>query len=241
MRGSCKFKDDCTFRHDCEPEGGLEAAKKSVICPYYLNRGRCRHKERCCFSHINPEEGENGEPSIVSSPDAPGTINKNNDEMRADKCGVCLNNVVEIGRRFALYAECQHCFCYECAKSWHRKQAMIKKQQGVDVEHTLLKHSCPECRVESDYIVPSKYFYTGEEKVKAFEDYKKKRSVQECKWFNIGVRGSCPFGPKCFYLHLDIDGSDMKPFDVNKKKGVNARNDWQCYLASTIRAEINCP
>ena len=53
----------------------------------------------------------------------------------------------------------------------------------------------------------------------AITEYKKKRATRECKFFEIGVRGSCPFGPKCFYAHKDFDGSDMKLFDISKQKG----------------------
>ena len=153
--------------------------------------------------------------------------------MSGEHCGICLSDVVQLGRRFALYSDCQHCFCFECAKSWHRKQASVKKGHGVDVQHTLLKHSCPECRVDSDYIVPSKYFYTGEEKLRALEEYRNKRSIRKCKWFQIGVRGTCPFGPDCFYLHMDTNGSDMKAFDVQKPKGASPNShELQCYLAA---------
>jgi E3 ubiquitin-protein ligase makorin len=245
LQGQCKFGDKCTLRHDCEPEGGIEAARKSIICKYFLNKGKCRHKERCVFSHRLDAEETKAESKLCSpaaksiqdfpTPSLPAE-GKDNVEL-FDNCGICLNNVVEMGRRFALYSNCQHCFCYECARSWHRKQATMKKRQGIDVDRTLLKHSCPICRVESDYIVPSKYQCTGVEKEKVFEDYKKIRSIQPCTWFEIGVRGSCPFGSSCFYKHADHDGSNMKPFDVRKPKGASAVEQFSFIRSSEIEID----
>lgn len=261
LMGSCAHGDECTYRHNCEPEGGLEAAKKAFPCPYFA-KGKCRHRERCYFSHDNgilprqPEDAGNVRSNIqiISSNtntaltvDPPhrgeqddtfppqGDENSSDDGIDNDdghKCGICLNNVAQIGKRFALYSNCSHCFCYDCARGWHRKQPAVKRSQGIDVDRTLLKHSCPECRVESDNIFPSKYFYSGNEKVEYVNEYKRKRTNQGCKHFKIGVRGSCPFGSTCFYAHADTDGSSMKPFDVAKPKGDLRNTSLECYLAT---------
>lgn len=243
--GSCKFGDNCTLRHDCEPEGGKEAAKKSLICPYF-EKGNCRHKDRCYFSHearTRQQEAEDEPDFIIEPTDVPANAVCNDvigptsvvDNGDGETCGICLSAVAQSGKRFALFSGCSHCFCYECARSWHRKQKMFKKAQGVDVEHTLLKHSCPECRTESDCIFPSKYFLTGKAKVEAIDDYKRERASRSCKFFKIGTRGSCPFGPRCFYAHKDIDGTDMKPFDTAKPKGQSLEDSsLQCLLGTPI-------
>ncbi|XP_023211602.1 uncharacterized protein LOC111614457, partial [Centruroides sculpturatus] len=67
--------------------------------------------------------------------------------------------------------------------------------------------ACPECRVLSDFVTPSRYWVeTKEEKEKLIEDYKKALSSKPCKYFKQG-RGECPFAGACFYLHAYPDGT----------------------------------
>ena len=224
FQGSCKFGEDCTFRHDCEREGGIESAKKSIVCPFFLKQGKkCRHKELCWFSHeLFPEKNQDDEDESldtsntsstetdVSSP----TEKEETVENYEDFCIICRSHVIENGSRFALYPNCQHCVCYECAVKWHGSQKnLLKKNPENDLDHKWQKHECPLCREESEYIIPSKYFLMGEEKVKYFEEYKKKRALRKCNFFEIGRTGTCPRGKECFYAHLGPNGEDLKPID----------------------------
>jgi hypothetical protein len=76
-------------------------------------------------------------------------------------------------------------------------------------------HSCPLCRVDSEYMFPSKEHYIGAEKDAYIAKFKEERSDRKCKFFD-GNLGSCPFGKECFYAHLGEDGIDLKPIDVRK-------------------------
>jgi len=60
LMGSCAYGAECTYRHDVTQEGGIEAAKKSMICPFIKKNGKkCRHKDRCWFSHAKADENRN--------------------------------------------------------------------------------------------------------------------------------------------------------------------------------------
>jgi hypothetical protein len=233
VMGRCKFGETCTFSHDLDSVGGINEAKKNIICPFFL-KGKCRHRENCYFSHelqhVDKEETQTQQTdqethaadttdgceslSLESSAISALSLEHDEEENYDEVCGVCQCNVIEEGQRFALYQNCEHCFCNECAKGWHQTQRATQKMRGVDVNHTWLKHACPICRIESDHIIPSKYFYKGDEKATYVREYKEERSKRNCKFFKIGQLGTCPFGPNCFYAHMDEDGKDMKPLDV---------------------------
>lgn len=80
-------------------------------------------------------------------------------------CGICLDVVVEKEKnsRFGLLENCSHVFCIECIRTW-RQSAFEKKN----------KRSCPQCRVKSDFVIPSDYFYDeSQEKKTIIDSYKK--------------------------------------------------------------------
>lgn len=228
--GSCKYGDNCTYRHDCEEEGGVEEARKATICPFHLN-GKCRHKERCLFSHDIESLVKNrlDDKSNPASAFHDSCSAGNNDDEVMDNpdeiCGICLGNVVEQGKRFALLSSCDHVYCFDCVRSWHRNPQYRNSlaKAGTDVRHELIKHLCPTCKVTSEHVFPSKVFYRGKEKEGYIEEYKIERSLRPCKFFD-GNYGSCPFGRECFYMHLDSKGVNLKPFDVKKLKGEEKDN-----------------
>ena len=79
--------------------------------------------------------------------------------------------------------------------------------------------ACPECRQTSDYICPSRFWVdTTEEKEKLLSNYKVELGKKECKYFDKGD-GECPFGNKCFYLHVDKQGKvvDVGPPSAQTK------------------------
>ena len=73
--------------------------------------------------------------------------------------------------------------------------------------------ACPECRVSSDFVIPSKYWYDERsEKQQLIDSYKRALSEKHCKYFKQG-QGECPFAGACFYLHAYPDGrkAEMPP------------------------------
>jgi len=130
-------------------------------------------------------------------------------------CGICMeviwDKVPSDKQRFGLLPNCSHCFCLDCIRTW--------RSQAKNFENKIIR-SCPECRVQSDFVCPSRYWCeTKEEKQKLIEEYKKNLSSKACKYFNQG-RGECPFGNKCFYLHALPDGTKA---DVGPPQGKHRR------------------
>lgn len=81
-------------------------------------------------------------------------------------CGICLDVVIEKEartNRFGLLENCAHVYCLECIRTW-------RKTNFDNVN----KRSCPQCRVKSDFVIPSEYYYeTSEDKQKIIGTYKK--------------------------------------------------------------------
>lgn len=200
VQGNCRFGDKCTFRHETNVNRDAEEAMS--LCPFFL-KGICRHVEKCRRSHgSDGNNDENDEDDFDQNPN--------------ERCGICLNNIVRSGKRYALLSGCSHCFCFECLQKWHKQTRSSKISRGESGKYELIKHSCPECRCESDFVIPSKEFYAaGEEKDELIAEYKQEKASMSCKFFT-GEIGSCPFGPECFYAHMSADGKDLKSQDVRR-------------------------
>ena len=81
--------------------------------------------------------------------------------------------IAEKDLRFAILQNCNHCFCLECIRKW-RKQHNNMEQE---VEAKTVR-ACPECRVHSDYVIPSKTWIEDKDEkeklIKIFHDNTKK-------------------------------------------------------------------
>ena len=116
-------------------------------------------------------------------------------------CGICMDTVMEkepqTERRFGILEKCSHIFCLTCIRKWRQTKQFDNK--------TI--RSCPECRVSSDFVVPSKYWVEeNEDKTKLIDSYKIALRQKPCKYFKQGA-GECPFAGACFYLHAYPDGT----------------------------------
>jgi len=116
-------------------------------------------------------------------------------------CGICMDNVMEkeppSERRFGILEKCTHIFCLSCIRKW---------RQTKQFDNRTIR-ACPECRVASDFVVPSRYWVDDkEDKEKLIDSYKQALSEKPCKYFKQG-RGECPFAGACFYLHAFPDGT----------------------------------
>ena len=80
-------------------------------------------------------------------------------------CGICMETVweKEADKRFGILENCNHIFCLDCIRKWRSSKVY---------ENKIVK-ACPECRVKSDYVTPSKYWFDNEEsKNKIIQEYK---------------------------------------------------------------------
>ncbi|XP_062315657.1 E3 ubiquitin-protein ligase makorin-2 [Osmerus eperlanus] len=128
-------------------------------------------------------------------------------------CSICMEVVYEKAapseRRFGILSSCCHTYCLSCIRQWR-----CAKQ----FENKIIK-SCPECRVVSEFVIPSVYWVEDQdEKNRLIEEFKSGVSKKPCKYFDQG-RGTCPFGGKCFYMHAYPDGTRAEPDKPRKQLG----------------------
>ncbi|KAK2187536.1 hypothetical protein NP493_162g02032 [Ridgeia piscesae] len=188
--GLCRYGDNCVYMHGdiCEMCG------RAVLHPTHAEQ-RTKHMQECVAAH---EEDMVLSFAVAHSQDK--------------TCGVCMENVLEkcppTERRFGILSNCNHVFCLSCIRKW---------RSAKQFEHKIVK-SCPECRVKSDFVTPSKYWVDEkEDKLKLIESYKKAMSTKPCKYFDQG-RGECPFNAHCFYLHAYPDGRKASPRPVRRRR-----------------------
>mmetsp|Transcript_34042 Transcript_34042/g.77699 ORF Transcript_34042/g.77699 Transcript_34042/m.77699 type:complete len:345 (-) Transcript_34042:42-1076(-) len=115
------------------------------------------------------------------------------------ECGICLESVLGKGPggEFGLLDGCAHIFCLPCIRGWRNVTQLDKT----------VKRSCPLCRCESHYVIPSSFFPADEEeKQVVLDSYLRRLRKIGCKHFAQGT-GECPFGTSCFYEHRYKDGS----------------------------------
>ncbi|NWS09136.1 MKRN2 ligase, partial [Motacilla alba] len=126
-------------------------------------------------------------------------------------CSICMEVVYEkpsaSERRFGILSNCTHTYCLSCIRQWR-----CAKQ----FENPIIK-SCPECRVISEFVIPSVYWVEEQEKKnELIEAFKQGVGKKPCKYFEQG-KGTCPFGGKCLYLHAYPDGTRAEPEKPRKQ------------------------
>uniref|UniRef100_A0A3Q2Z039 E3 ubiquitin-protein ligase makorin-2 n=1 Tax=Hippocampus comes TaxID=109280 RepID=A0A3Q2Z039_HIPCM len=203
---------------------GLEASDFSQLCPYAA-AGRCFYEDRCPYLHgdqcevcrlrvLHPHDAEQRRAHekmclLAFERDMEKAFAA---QLSQDKvCSICMEVVVQKAipseRRFGILSSCRHIFCLGCIRQWRCKRNFSNK---------IIK-SCPECRVVSEFVIPSVYWVEEqEEKDNLIELFKSGVSKKACKYFDQG-RGSCPFGGKCLYLHAFPDGSRAEPEKPRKQ------------------------
>jgi E3 ubiquitin-protein ligase makorin len=68
--------------------------------------------------------------------------------------------------------------------------------------------SCPQCRVVSDFVIPSELWVEDDiEKEALIKQYQKNMKQKVCKYVKNDNADDCPFGNKCFYRHQRRDGT----------------------------------
>ncbi|KAE8298960.1 putative E3 ubiquitin-protein ligase makorin-2 [Larimichthys crocea] len=181
--GHCYYGDNCTYLH-----GDLcEVCGLQVLHPQDPEQRRA-HEKMCLLSF---------EADMEKAFAA---------QLSQDKvCSICMEVVVQklnpSDRRFGILSSCCHTFCLSCIRQWRCTRSFSNK---------IIK-SCPECRVTSEFVIPSVYWVEDQDdKDHLIELFKSGVSKKSCKYFDLG-RGSCPFGGKCLYLHAFPDGSRAEP------------------------------
>ncbi|CAF93085.1 unnamed protein product, partial [Tetraodon nigroviridis] len=196
------------------------------LCPYAAV-GHCYYEENCVYRHgekcqvcglqvldpHNPEQRSVHEKMCLLAFEADMekafAVQLSQDKV----CSICMEVVLQKAnpseRRFGILSSCSHTFCLACIRKWRCTRNFSNK---------IIK-SCPECRVASEFVIPSVYWVEKQEnKDHLIDVFKSGVSKKACKYFDQG-RGSCPFGGKCLYLHALPDGSRAEPEQPRKQLG----------------------
>ncbi|NWZ69017.1 MKRN2 ligase, partial [Acrocephalus arundinaceus] len=203
--------------------GGCPGAAEQ-LCPYAA-AGACHFGERCLYLHgelceicglqvLHPFDQEQRKAhemmcmaTFEHDMERAFAIQASQDKV----CSICMEVVYEkpsaSERRFGILSNCTHTYCLSCIRQWR-----CAKQ----FENTIIK-SCPECRVISEFVIPSVYWVEEQEKKnELIEAFKQGVGKKPCKYFEQG-KGTCPFGGKCLYLHAYPDGTRAEPEKPRKQ------------------------
>jgi hypothetical protein len=193
----------------------------SEVCKYFLE-DRCRFGDSCWYKHERPENDTNG----INPTDSQKNDSKNQKDKQKAKeieeeyiCSICY----ESPKLFGLLVHCDHVFCRDCIKEWRKTSNVSSPFQDTDTTKT-----CPVCRKNSPYFVPSLHFTkSGPQKEQIITTYREKISQIPCRYFEKS--GKCPFADECFYRHANPDGSRCVLGPPRKRK--------PRFLSSNIRYE----
>ncbi|XP_033745130.1 probable E3 ubiquitin-protein ligase makorin-1 isoform X1 [Pecten maximus] len=203
-----------------------------LVCPFFA-QGHCPYDEECAYIHgdiceicgmptlhpsdLDQREKHNSEclKQLENDMELSFAIAQSKDKV----CGICMDNILEkeppTEQRFGIMSNCNHTFCLSCIRKWRGARQFENK----------IVRACPECRVTSDFVTPSKYWVeSDEEKKKLIQGYKKALSAKHCMYFKKGD-GECPFNDKCFYLHANADGTIATPKPRQRRRRQNAEGD----------------
>ncbi|XP_013375671.1 PREDICTED: LOW QUALITY PROTEIN: E3 ubiquitin-protein ligase makorin-1-like [Chinchilla lanigera] len=210
-----------------------ESETKKQVCPYAA-MGECRDGANCVYLHgdacdmcglpvLHPTDTAQRSQHIKSCIEAHEkdmelsfAVQRSKDMM----CDICMEVVYEKAkpseRRFGILSNCNHTYCLRCIREWRSAKQFDSK---------IIK-SCPECRITSNFVIPSEYWVEEkEEKQKLIQKYKEAMSNKACRYFDEG-RGSCPFGRNCFYKHAYPDELDGRRAGPQRQAVPVSRRSW---------------
>ncbi|GFR12930.1 probable E3 ubiquitin-protein ligase makorin-1 [Trichonephila clavata] len=255
QQGSCKYGDRCWFVHEkvSEPtlvlnSGDEIAADDEELDPdtsklcfdfifYECKKENCRyvHGEVCPFCDIpflhptneqqNKEHLECCEMYIREEMNIAFGIQLGLKQT----CGICLEEVYKkelfTHQKFGILENCDHAYCLDCIRIWRSN------------ENPLTKKQCPQCRVKSNFVVPSEFWFESRERKQEIIDaWKAVLSTKKCKYF--GSPRGCPFRKNCFYLHDPaIAPEASSPVSVNEWE----IDDESIFLNSIVNESLDLP
>uniref|UniRef100_A0A8C8WDX1 E3 ubiquitin-protein ligase makorin-2 n=1 Tax=Panthera leo TaxID=9689 RepID=A0A8C8WDX1_PANLE len=205
-------------------EASSSYSSEQQLCPYAA-AGECRFGDACVYLHgevceicrlrvlhpFDPEQRKAHEKICMSTfeheMEKAFAFQASQDKV----CSICMEVVLEKAsaseRRFGILSNCNHTYCLSCIRQWR-----CAKQ----FENPIIK-SCPECRVISEFVIPSVYWVEDQNKKnELIEAFKQGMGKKACKYFEQG-KGTCPFGSKCLYRHAYPDGRLAEPEKPRKQ------------------------
>ncbi|XP_030750844.1 probable E3 ubiquitin-protein ligase makorin-1 [Sitophilus oryzae] len=203
LRGMCRFGSNCRNIHE-DPVKDKEKVKtpqkktnsnSPVISP--KSAASSSGQTPRCAKNLTNKFG----PSSSSSNEAIDLVRK---AQSAEKsCGICFDTILEkvkvIEQKFGILPNCNHCYCFTCITKWRKTK---------EFDFSVAK-ACPECRIASDYVYPSRIWFEEKAEKDTFIANERSRMQKiHCRYYNRGT-GRCPFGNTCVYLHALPDGTKM--------------------------------
>ncbi|XP_029456648.1 probable E3 ubiquitin-protein ligase makorin-2 isoform X2 [Rhinatrema bivittatum] len=187
--GTCHYGDSCLYLHG----DVCEICELQVLHPFDQEQ-RKMHEKMCMASFEHEMEKA-------------FAFQASQEKV----CSICMEVVYDkpsaSERRFGILSNCNHTYCLSCIRKWR-----CAKQ----FENPVIK-SCPECRVISEFVIPSVYWVEDQNKKnELIEAFKQGMGKKACKYFEHG-KGTCPFGGKCLYLHAYSDGTRAEPEKPRKQ------------------------
>uniref|UniRef100_A0A9L0T1J6 E3 ubiquitin-protein ligase makorin-2 n=1 Tax=Equus caballus TaxID=9796 RepID=A0A9L0T1J6_HORSE len=187
--GECRFGDACVYLHG----EVCEICRLQVLHPFDPEQRKAH--EKICMSTFEHEM------------EKAFAFQASQDKV----CSICMEVILEKAsaseRRFGILSNCNHTYCLSCIRQWR-----CAKQ----FENPIIK-SCPECRVISEFVIPSVYWVEDQNKKnELIEAFKQGMGKKACKYFEQG-KGTCPFGSRCLYRHAYPDGRLAEPEKPRKQ------------------------
>ncbi|CAF3868715.1 unnamed protein product [Rotaria magnacalcarata] len=159
--GTFSLQSLCPY---AEKDGVCEALETGRYCPY-IHGDLCDLCEMPALHPTNEKQREQHRLECLQKHETECeeafAIQRSEDK----KCGVCLETVWDRDgdKRFGILENCDHIFCLECIRKW---------RASSNYEHKVVK-ACPECRVKSDFVTPTKYWPENEQaKQEVIKTYK---------------------------------------------------------------------
>lgn len=169
-------------------EAGSSYSSEEQLCPYAA-AGECRFGDSCIYLHgqvceicrlrvlhpFDPEQRKAHEKICMSTfeheMEKAFAFQASQDKV----CSICMEVILEKAsaseRRFGILSNCNHTYCLSCIRQWR-----CAKQ----FENPIIK-SCPECRVISEFVIPSVYWVEDQNKknelIEAFKQGMGKKSL----------------------------------------------------------------
>ncbi|UJR25696.1 hypothetical protein I4U23_007047 [Adineta vaga] len=199
-------------------DGLCEALETGRFCPY-LHGDMCDLCELSVLDPTNEKQREQHRLECSKKHEANCEEALAMQRSQDKKCGICLEKVWdrEGDKRFGLLENCDHIFCLECIRKW---------RSSSNYEHKVVK-ACPECRTKSDFVTPTKYWPENDQaKNASIQAYKENLQKIHCKLFKRGD-GVCPFGSKCFYLHVDKRGRYVQLAPPRRRRRSNTQLEFE--------------
>lgn len=183
--------EEMVIEEEYEKQEADEEMKKQ-LCPYAAV-GECRYGENCVYIHgdvcdmcglqvLHPIDAAQRSQHIKSCIEAHEKDMELSFAVQRSKdmvCGICMEVVYEKAnpseRRFGILSNCNHTYCLKCIRKW---------RSAKQFESKIIK-SCPECRITSNFVIPSEYWVEEkEEKQKLIQKYKEAMRYEHCSFFS---------------------------------------------------------